>query len=52
MKVVVMGCTHAGTAAVLNAVSFYGKNADITVYERNDTISFLSCGIALYIEET
>jgi len=49
MKVIVMGCTHAGTAAILNTAALY-KDAEITVYERNDNISFLSCGIALYIE--
>ena len=48
MKVVVIGCTHAGTAAVINAAKLH-KDAEITVYERNDNISFLSCGIALYI---
>ena len=48
MKVVVIGCTHAGTAAITNIANLY-KNAEITVYERNDNISFLSCGIALYV---
>lgn len=48
MKVVVIGCTHAGTAAILNMTKLY-PDAQITVYERNSTISFLSCGIALYV---
>ena len=48
MKIVVIGCTHAGTAAILNARKRYPQ-ADISVYERNDNISFLSCGIALYV---
>lgn len=48
MKIVVIGCTHAGTAATVNAAKMY-PDADITVYERNDNISFLSCGIALYV---
>lgn len=48
MKVVVIGCTHAGTAAIVNIAKLY-QDADITVYERNDNISFLSCGIALYV---
>ena len=48
MKVVVIGCTHAGTAAILNTAKLYPE-AEITVYERNDNISFLSCGIALYV---
>ena len=49
MKVIVIGCTHAGTSAVLNIRQQYPE-AEITVYEENDNISFLSCGIALYIE--
>ncbi|MDP4142857.1 MAG: FAD-dependent oxidoreductase [Bacillota bacterium] len=48
MKIAVIGCTHAGTAAILNAAKLY-PDAEITVFERNDTISFLSCGIALYV---
>lgn len=48
MKIAVIGCTHAGTAAIVNAAKLYPE-AEITVYERNDNISFLSCGIALYV---
>ncbi len=48
MKISIVGCTHAGTAAAVNCVKLY-PNAEITVYERNDNISFLSCGIALYV---
>lgn len=48
MKVVVVGCTHAGTAAVKSILANY-PNAEVTVYERNDNVSFLSCGIALYV---
>ncbi len=48
MKVVVIGCTHAGTAAILN-LKRLNPEIDVTVFERNDNISFLSCGIALYV---
>ncbi|MDF2510936.1 MAG: dehydrogenase [Herbinix sp.] len=48
MKVVVIGCTHAGTSAVKTILKENPK-AEITVFERNDNISFLSCGIALYV---
>lgn len=48
MKVVVIGCTHAGTAAIVNIKKIH-PYAEITVYERNDNISFLSCGIALWV---
>lgn len=48
MRVSVIGCTHAGTAAVLNLKKL-DPSVEVTVYERNSTISFLSCGIALYV---
>lgn len=48
MKVVVVGCTHAGTAAVKSILANQ-PDAEVTVFERNDNISFLSCGIALYV---
>ena len=48
MKVVVIGCTHAGTSAV-KAILNENKDITLNVYERNDNVSFLSCGIALYV---
>lgn len=48
MKVIVIGCTHAGTSAVKNILK-ENPGVDVTVYERNDNVSFLSCGIALYV---
>lgn len=48
MKVVVVGCTHAGTAAVVNLKALHPES-EITIYEKNDNISFLSCGIALNV---
>lgn len=48
MKIIVVGCTHAGTATVVNLIRFY-PNSEIVVYEKNDNISFLSCGIALSV---
>ena len=48
MKVIVVGCTHAGTSAVVNLKLLHPK-AQVTVYEKNDNISFLSCGIALSV---
>lgn len=50
MKVIVVGCTHAGTAAVANLKELY-PDCDVTIYERNDNISFLSCGIALHVAD-
>ena len=50
MKVVVIGCTHAGTSAVKSILK-EDPSAEVVVFERNDNVSFLSCGIALYIGE-
>jgi NADPH-dependent 2,4-dienoyl-CoA reductase/sulfur reductase-like enzyme len=48
LNIAVIGCTHAGTAAIVNMAKLYPE-AVITVFERNDNISFLSCGIALHV---
>jgi NADPH-dependent 2,4-dienoyl-CoA reductase/sulfur reductase-like enzyme len=48
MRVVVIGCTHAGTAAVKTILK-ENPGTEVVVFERNDNISFLSCGIALYV---
>ncbi|MCF6515305.1 FAD-dependent oxidoreductase [Lactobacillus sp. S2-2] len=48
MKVTVIGCTHAGTFAIKQILK-ENPDAEVTVYEKNDNISFLSCGIALYL---
>ena len=48
MKVIVIGCTHAGTAAIVKLKELY-PDYEIVVYEKNDNISFLSCGIALSV---
>jgi len=51
MKIIVVGCTHTGTAAINGILDRY-KDAEITVYEINDNISFLSCGIAMCVDKT
>lgn len=48
MKVVVIGCTHAGTSAVKSILK-EAPGSEVVVFERNDNVSFLSCGIALYV---
>lgn len=50
MKVIIVGCTHAGTAAASNIKSNFPQS-EVTVYEKNDNISFLSCGIALHVAD-
>ncbi|WP_103981151.1 H2O-forming NADH oxidase [Helcococcus massiliensis] len=47
-KIVVVGANHAGTAAVRTILD---KNAghEVVIYDRNSNISFLGCGMALWI---
>lgn len=48
MKIIVIGNNHAGTAFV-NNVTKMNKNIEVVSYEKNDNISFLACGIALWV---
>lgn len=48
MKVVIIGCTHAGTITASQVLSQH-PDTDVTIYEKNDNVSFLSCGIATYL---
>lgn len=48
MKVAIIGCTHAGTAAIREILR-QDPETEVHIYERNDNISFLSCGISLYL---
>lgn len=49
MKIIVIGCTHAGTIAATEILKNH-PDADVTIYERHNNFSFLSCGIALYLD--
>lgn len=49
MKVIVLGINHAGTVAV-RTLKRLNKDLEITAYEKNDLISFLGCGIALWVK--
>lgn len=48
MKVIIVGATHAGTFAAQQILTDH-PDTQVTVYEKNDTVSFLSCGIALWV---
>lgn len=47
-KIIVIGSNHAGNAAITTILSHYPEN-QVTMYERNDNISFLGCGTALWL---
>lgn len=48
MKVVIIGCTHAGTITASQILQSHPET-EVTIYEKNDNVSFLSCGIATYL---
>lgn len=47
-KVIVIGTNHAGTYAVSTLADNY-SDIDVVTYDSNDNISFLGCGMALWI---
>jgi len=49
MKVIVLGTNHAGTTAV-RTLKRLDPNVEVVTYDRNDVISFLGCGIALWVK--
>lgn len=47
-KIVIIGANHAGTACT-NQILTLAPETDLTVLDRNTNISFLGCGMALWI---
>ena len=47
-KIVFIGANHAGTAAINTVLDNY-KDKEFVVFDRNSNISFLGCGMALWI---
>ena len=50
MKVIVIGSSHAGYEAVQTVLKEQ-QEAEIHLYEKGATVSFLSCGIQSYLED-
>ncbi|TCG10748.1 FAD-dependent oxidoreductase [Mycoplasma todarodis] len=50
MKIIVMGTNHAGTSFVRTLANLK-KEHEITAYDKNTNISFLGCGIALWVSD-
>ncbi len=48
MKIAVVGSNHAGTAAINTILDNY-KGHTVMVFDQNSNISFLGCGMALWI---
>lgn len=47
-KIIVIGANHAGTAAINTILDNY-KDQEVVVFDTNSNISFLGCGMALWI---
>ncbi|MBO1099918.1 FAD-dependent oxidoreductase [Enterococcus hirae] len=50
-KVIIVGASHGGHQSILELLSRYGENVDITLFEAGDYVSFMSCGMELYLED-
>ncbi|MFV0556568.1 MAG: FAD-dependent oxidoreductase [Lactovum sp.] len=48
-KIIVIGTNHAGTYAVSTLADNYADTTDIVTFDSNSNISFLGCGMALWI---
>lgn len=48
-KIVVIGANHAGTACIKTILTNYGSENEVVVFDQNSNISFLGCGMALWI---
>jgi NADPH-dependent 2,4-dienoyl-CoA reductase/sulfur reductase-like enzyme len=47
-KIVIVGANHAGTSAI-NTILDHSNDFEVTVFDANSNISFLGCGMALWI---
>lgn len=48
-KIVVVGANHAGTSSINTLLDNYGAQNEVVVFDQNSNISFLGCGMALWI---
>lgn len=48
-KIVVIGANHAGTSAINTMLTGYGEQNEVVVFDQNNNLSFLGCGMALWI---
>ncbi len=50
-RVIVIGINHAGTSAVKIMLENYSDKVEVIGYDANDNISFLGCGISIWIKK-
>lgn len=48
-KIVVVGANHAGTSSINTILDNYKDQNEVVVFDQNSNISFLGCGMALWI---
>ncbi|CCI84964.1 peroxidase [Lactobacillus pasteurii DSM 23907 = CRBIP 24.76] len=48
-KIVIIGASHPGHEAAIELLDRY-KNVDVQVFEASDFVSFMSCGMKLFLE--
>lgn len=48
-KVIIVGASHGGHESAIRLLDQY-NNVDVTVYEAGDFVSFMSCGMELFLE--
>jgi len=49
-KIIVVGASHGGHQSVLELLHRY-PDAEITMFESGDFVSFMSCGMELFLED-
>ncbi|MBK5039601.1 FAD-dependent oxidoreductase, partial [Enterococcus faecium] len=44
-RIIIVGASHGGHQSILELLTRYGENVDITLFEAGDYVSFMSCGM-------
>ncbi|MDR1605783.1 MAG: FAD-dependent oxidoreductase [Streptococcaceae bacterium] len=50
MKVIIVGASHGGHQSALELLD-KDQDVEVTIYEKGDFVSFLSCGMQLFLED-
>lgn len=48
-KIIIVGASHGGQEAAYEILDRY-DDVDVTIYEAGDFVSFMSCGMKLFLE--
>ncbi|MCF6418560.1 MAG: FAD-dependent oxidoreductase [Furfurilactobacillus sp.] len=49
-KIVIVGASHGGHESAIELLDKY-RDVDVTIYEAGDFVSFMSCGMELFLED-